>query len=32
MLLSAYVEAVQDYWNDWHKIRPERDLKKISDV
>lgn len=32
MLLSAYVEAVQDYWNDWHKIRTERDLKKISDV
>lgn len=32
MLLSSYVEAVQDYWNDWQKIRNERDLKKIADV
>lgn len=32
MLLSCYVETVQDYWNDWQKIRNERDLKKISDV
>ena len=32
MLLSSYVETVQDYWNDWHKIRNERDLKKIADV
>ena len=32
MLLSCYVETVQDYWNDWQKIRTERDLKKIADV
>ena len=32
MLLSCYVETVQDYWNDWQKIRNERDLKKIADV
>ena len=31
-LLSSYVEVVYDYWNDWVKIKDERDLEKLADV
>ena len=31
-LLSSYIEVVYDYWNDWIKIKDEKDLEKLADV